>query len=291
MSTEASSFLRPEFRRIADLLTGVPWTLPSLGWVLYEFVKRSGAREIVELGSCFGVGTCYLAGGVAAGPGRGRVMTYDRGSARSKTPNLISLLERTGLQEFVSYRFDDRGYNWLLGEVIHERHQAGGSPIEFVDFCFIDGAHSWDVDGLAFFLIDKLLKPGGWILFDDLMWTFANPVVADASRKRFMTESEQMTPQVGRVFDLLVEPHPAYDIAERWHNWGWARKRPADSGSEPGLTEWQQVRALLAEAERNDELAQLDAEAMELRAQRQQRPEKRERYRSGGAVTSWNSSE
>ena len=269
MPTDDLSALRPEFQRVADVVRGVPWTVPSRGWVLYEFVKRSGSREIVELGCAFGVGTCYLAAGAAADSGQGHVTTYDLETARSKNPNLISLLERTGLHEVVSYRFDNCGYNWLLGEAIEQRRREPGSPIEFVDFCFVDGAHSWDVDGLAFFLIDTVLKPGGWLLFDDLHWTFGgDPMLADTPKVRSMSASERTTPQMGRVFDLLVAPNPAYDIVERWHNWGWARKRPREGCSVPHPMARHQLQALLAEADRNNELTKRDAEATALLAQR-----------------------
>ena len=48
------------------------------------------------------------------------------------------------------------------------------------DFCFIDGAHTWDTDGFAFCLVDRMLRPGGWIIFDDLNWTHAHsPTLAN----------------------------------------------------------------------------------------------------------------
>ena len=43
-------------------------------------------------------------------------------------------------------------------------------PPEF-DFVFLDAGHTWDVTGFAFFLVDRLLRPGGWLLFDDLNWS------------------------------------------------------------------------------------------------------------------------
>ncbi|MGL5809687.1 MAG: hypothetical protein ACRCYQ_07075, partial [Nocardioides sp.] len=73
------------------------------------------------------------------------------------------------------------------------------------DFAFIDGAHSWFVDGLAFFLVDKLLKPGAWVLFDDLDWTYAtSPTLSQTELVRSMPEDERNTPQIGKVFELLV---------------------------------------------------------------------------------------
>ena len=44
---------------------------------------------------------------------------------------------------------------------------------------FLDGSHNFDIDGLAVVLAEKLLRPGGWLLLDDLDWTYEqNPWVA-----------------------------------------------------------------------------------------------------------------
>lgn len=92
------------------------------------------------------------------------------------------------------------------------------SPKMEFEFVFIDGGHTWDVTGFAFFLADRMLRPGGWILFDDLDWTIrASRSLTDSN----VPEEEATTAQVGLVFDLLVSP-----VCEthRDGKWGWARK-------------------------------------------------------------------
>ena len=39
------------------------------------------------------------------------------------------------------------------------------------DLVYLDGGHTWDATGFAFFLVDKLLRSGGWLIFDDIYWT------------------------------------------------------------------------------------------------------------------------
>jgi hypothetical protein len=96
------------------------------------------------------------------------------------------------------------------------------------DFCYFDGGHSWDVTGYAFFLVDRLLKPGGWVIFDDLDWTYermikpGEPIPAFLSR---LPEEERSTAQVGKVWDLLVCRSLGYERHEVIGNWGVARKR------------------------------------------------------------------
>lgn len=59
-------------------------------------------------------------------------------------------------------------YNWHLAKLI-EQHSA---PI--YDYVYLDGAHTFAIDALTFFLCDQLLKLGGHIDFDDYDWTLAS---------------------------------------------------------------------------------------------------------------------
>jgi predicted O-methyltransferase YrrM len=246
------SRLDPDFERIADEVAGIPHTRPSKGWVLYEFVKRARSEEVIELGCAQGVGTCYLAAGIVAGSGHGHVTAYEQRT--DLLPDLAALLARTGLGPYVTPRFDERGYNWMLGDLLERRCKDRASEVEFIDFCFIDGAHTWNDDGFAFFLVDKLLRPGGWILFDDLKWTGIHA----------RSQGEREIPQVGKVVDLLVATHPDYDVI-RWHNFGWARKRPTGSSRLTEMTS-EALCSLLAEARASPELAQRNRAERELRA-------------------------
>ena len=62
--------------------------------------------------------------------------------------------------------FEKRSYNWRLMKFL----EAG--MYEFFDFCYVDGTHNWYADGFAYCLVSRLLKPGGWVVFDDLYWSF-----------------------------------------------------------------------------------------------------------------------
>src|SRR5258707_1117285 len=75
------------------------------------------------------------------------------------------LLARLGLAGFVDVVHARRSYTWELMRLIESRVVEGRCR-PFFDLCFVDGAHTWDTDGLAFFLVEKLLRPGGWVVFD-----------------------------------------------------------------------------------------------------------------------------
>ena len=96
------------------------------------------------------------------------------------------------------------------------------------DFCYIDGAHSWDADGFAFFLVDRLLVRNGWVLFDDLDWTYrsmeARYGVNVPAWLRRIPEEERNTRQVRKVWELLVKRHPEYGEFREEGQRGFARK-------------------------------------------------------------------
>lgn len=99
-------------------------------------------------------------------------------------------------------------YNWSLMRVLERHHE----PI--YDYVLIDGAHTWVHDGLAFLLVDRLLKAGGHVDFDDYSWTLAkspslNP---DAFPKtaEWYTDEQIGTRQVERVVELLVRRDDRY---------------------------------------------------------------------------------
>lgn len=99
-------------------------------------------------------------------------------------------------------------------------------PRPSFDFAYIDGAHLWDVDALAFTLVDRVLDPGGTVLFDDMNWTLAtSPSLQSAPWVQALPEEQRTTPQVRMVYELLVRTHPAYGDFRDEQGWGWATKR------------------------------------------------------------------
>jgi predicted O-methyltransferase YrrM len=222
-----------DVEQVIGLVGDVPYITPQRGREIYEFVSRQRPQSVLELGFAHGASSCYIGAAMKAN-GSGRLTTIDLDHRRQAKPefrkflslsqcdpDIETLLEITGLQDWVRPIRTPSSYTWELMHLI-EMTPAGGWMF---DFAFIDGAHSWFVDGFAFFLVDRLLKPGGWILFDDLDWTFgSSPTVAHTDLVKAMPDEERDTPQVGRIFDLLVRPHPGYSEFRVDGSWGWARK-------------------------------------------------------------------
>lgn len=103
-----------------------------------------------------------------------------------------------------------QNYNWDLVKIVAE------NKIKF-DYCYLDGSHDLTIDGLAFFLLDKLLIQDGYIEFDDYNWTFGKspscspyPPVNNKLFKERYTEQQINTPHVKLIVDFLVKSDDNY---------------------------------------------------------------------------------
>ncbi len=124
-------------------------------------------------------------------------------------------ISRMGLPVFThgnSHQSMD-SYCWGLMELL----EANEGPI--FDYVYIDGAHTWHHDGFAFLLVDRLLRPGGYVDFDDFDWRLIDqpeltvlpdgrairtPMNLHRAYRAQYTRAQLETPQVARVIDLLV---------------------------------------------------------------------------------------
>jgi len=213
-----------KFGAIKAVVDGIPFMTGQKAERITSHILAQNPTKCLELGFAHGVSTCYIAGAMQEA-GNGKVVTIDRVSSRERKPTVETLLSACGLRDYVEIYYEHTTYNWRLMRFLEE-----GLSNEF-DLCFIDGAHTWVEDGLAFFLVDKLLKDGGWIIFDDLNWTFAtSPSLRESDRVRSMPDDEKMTPQVRKVYELLVAKHPLYRNCYTDSGWGFAQKNIGAAG-------------------------------------------------------------
>jgi hypothetical protein len=73
--------------------------------------------------------------------------------------------------------------------------------------------------------VTRLLRPGGWLLMDDLHFRPRDHPGWETAFSQ-MSEDELNTGQVGMVYDLLVKTHPQlgrFTLSNAGHM-GWARK-------------------------------------------------------------------
>lgn len=200
------------------------------GRLVFDHLQRTGSREVLELGTAHGVSAAFMAAAVR--PHGGHVTTVDHVVAtKLRDPEPDHVLRNAGVADAVQrVLVEDSSYDWWLGQQIAERSSSGVCQPKY-DFVYIDGAHNWTIDGFAFFLVEKLLVPGGWILFDDLEWSYAGLTSTfgpgQGPEALGLSNAERAVPHMRLVFELLVHQHPSFsNLLIQDDDWGWTQKVP-----------------------------------------------------------------
>ena|SRR5688572_19508044 len=220
------------FEAAAEAVEGVPFMSPESGRQIYDHLCKTKPDEVLELGTAHGVSAVYMAAALEAN-GNGRVTTVDFEGSGWSNPSPEELVARAGLSHRVEIVRRYSSYTWFLKKKIEERSRDGVCQ-PLYGFCYLDGCKNWTIDGLSVFLIEKLLHPGGWLLMDDLGWSYGEQGSRDGREScdgitnRSMTAEELAEPHLAAIFELLVKQHPTFDEfrIERDGWWGWARKAP-----------------------------------------------------------------
>ena len=186
-----------------------------------DFISDRNLSSLLEIGFFKGKSTAYFAA-ILEDLGRGHITTVDKKTALDHQPNIDGVLEMTGLSHRVTRVVADRSYTW---ELLKMSRRA--QPPQF-DFCYFDGGHTWDATGFGFVLVDRLLKPGGWIIFDDLDWTIEKSLESSPHMEKTYRKhgaDERTTPAVRLVFETLVREFGYRNMSEIGeYSWGVAQK-------------------------------------------------------------------
>lgn len=199
--------------RVRTYVGSLPYIRYQQAEKLEKLIKENNLRQCIELGFYHGVSSAYIAE-ILKDNGGGHLIAIDKAGARERVPNIDQVLGGLCLTDYVTVYYEPSSYTWRLMKLLEENEQA------VFDFCYFDGGHTWDNTGFAFLLVDRLLKRGGWIVFDDLDWTLER----QSPRPR-KPDEEITTPQVRKVWELLVKRHAGYHGFTEEGQWGWAQKR------------------------------------------------------------------
>jgi predicted O-methyltransferase YrrM len=123
------------------------------GTLLYLCAKSTGARVVLELGGCVGIGTSYLA---LAGPDR--VISIEASPERAEVARASATRVNDHVKVIVG-RFDD-ALPGILEALV------GG-----LDMAWIDGHHRRDATLRYFESISPRLNEGAVVAFDDIRWS------------------------------------------------------------------------------------------------------------------------
>lgn len=170
-----------------------------------DFIKSTDCKMIAEVGIYKGHTSIEIADILN---GEGELHLFDYHDRVQEVAEAINAKGHNNVKTFgCSYKTLD-SYNWPLAKLLRENEK----PI--YDYVFIDGAHTFAVDALAFVIADRLLKVGGYMDFDDYDWTLnssptLNPGVFPITGKMY-TDEQIKSRQVKMVIDLFVRRSENY---------------------------------------------------------------------------------
>lgn len=195
-------------------------TSASHGAEIFDWVREHRPQNCLELGFAWGVGAAYIAAALEAN-GEGHLTSVDLKYEERRAVVAQEMLERGGLAHRSDVVLEDTSYNWFLHRKLKEQTDKD-QVTPLYDFVFLDGAHTWPDDALALMVVERLMKPGGWIHLDDLAWL--------PTARTDYTEEQRSFSHVLDIWDLLVVPHPGFDELRTDGYAAWARKSP-DQGA------------------------------------------------------------
>jgi predicted O-methyltransferase YrrM len=170
------------------------------------FFAASGCRRYAEIGVYKGYTAARIAE-ILGGEGAIHLFDYV-----DRVEPVAAALRAAGHRNVVAHGNSRRlldSYNWSLMRMLAQDPRPG------FDYIFLDGAHTWAHDALAFLLADRLLEPGGYVDFDDYRWTLrASPSMnpgAFPEVERLYTDEQIDARQVALVVDLLVRDDDRYE--------------------------------------------------------------------------------
>jgi predicted O-methyltransferase YrrM len=142
----------------------------STGELLQRAVRDVQPECSLEIGLAYGVSTLFICDAIQSLPRPGRHIVLDPFQhGKWKGIGLRNLMD-AGFESIVEFHAEP-------SELFLPRLVAEGRR---VDLAFIDGLHRFDQALVEFFFVNRLLRPGGVVLFDDAVRRGVNRVVRHA---------------------------------------------------------------------------------------------------------------
>lgn len=166
---------------------------------LEELITELQPRNTVGVGLAHGISTLAIADALSHVPGARHIAIDPFENSDVRGGIGLHNLERAGLRHLVDFR-DEPSY-----KVLPKLADAGVQ----VDFAFIDGMDTFDHTLVEFFHIDRILRVGGVVVFDDADWAAVRKAIRFVVTNRSYTVYKTLA---GHSSDLSVERR-LYDAA------------------------------------------------------------------------------
>jgi predicted O-methyltransferase YrrM len=129
------------------------------GEFLQEMIRSARPQVSIEVGCAYGISSLYICEALREVNAAKHIIIDPYQHSVWEDVGLANL-RRAGYADIIDFH-EVFSYQYL-SRLTEERVT--------IDLAFIDGAHTFDYVLVDFFLIDKLLRPGGVVILDDLLY-------------------------------------------------------------------------------------------------------------------------
>ena len=150
------------------------------GGMLQRAIKATKPRNSLEVGMAYGISTLFICDALAEQGGTASHVVIDPFQRSDWHAVGLRNVHEAGYDPLVTL-YEERS-EFVLPRLLAENHP--------LDFALIDGWHSFDQALLEFYYINRMLRVGGIVVFDDADW-----------------------PGLNRLLRYLVR-YPAYEVFE-----------------------------------------------------------------------------
>ena len=233
------------------------------GEFLQQVISRTRPQTSLEIGLALGVSALYICEALTE-VGASRHYVIDPHQYGMKEDGLVGETPeqlQAGWRGIGMFNLQQAGYGDLVelrSQVSHQalpQMEAGGVKL---DFAFIDGWHTFDYALLDFFYVDRMLRVGGVVVFDDALYPAVRKVCryVATNRRYSVLDGEALQPVTrpslhhrafyslagSRPFRRIVKPRfsePDHKIGLPHRNFIAFRKDGEDLlGTHPGARRW-----------------------------------------------------
>lgn len=160
---------------------------PEHAWTLWQLTRSSGARRVLEMGTCVGVSGSFLAAAAGDGPNGGTLRTLEGHEDRAVVAR--DTFRRLGLTDA----------EVTVGTF--RRTLPGALAAGPFDLVFVDGHHDGDATLEYVDRIRAASRPGTVLVLDDITWSESMAAAWDEVRRRL---GGSASADLGRVGVLVL---------------------------------------------------------------------------------------
>jgi predicted O-methyltransferase YrrM len=135
------------------------------GDFLWRLVRDNGYQKTIEIGCALGISSLYICDAAASGSGAAHVAVDPFQSTQWQNLGVRNVQARGTKNFTLIEEVSELALPRLLGQK------------ETFDFAFIDGWHTFDHTLVDFFYLNRMVRVGGMIAFDDANWPAVTKVL------------------------------------------------------------------------------------------------------------------